>query len=573
MALSHAGLLATAGWSSVRIWRTSDWTEAYSLAEHAGPVAFSPDGRWLAATSPQGVAVYSGSDGKLVAEIPDSLPPFAFSPRGNLIAVDTPKGIALKNVESGQTLRQLEHSEGLFSDHRMRYMNALAFSSDGNSVVAARNILREGSIFALDVWSTATGVKAANLPTSRDAVEHVGMLSAIAFAPSGQLLASGSHDHSIRLWALGSRECVDRLYGNPSEVWAVAFSADGRGVLSGAKDGMVRFWPTNAPSREKLYEGNWKPVKFSKDGRVLAVIDDQTRFALMNLKTGEPEDSLQLNKSQFGFWTGAISDDFRTLVDPFPDGGIRVWDLESKKSADIRRQERATAGSTSSTAVIKSHGIYVPWTAISPDGKGLLTGTGNDSMLWWNLQDPAEAPLCLVGKAALFSRNGNVLVTLLDHSIKVWTPKDRSLKGDLAVEGSVGFLASLALSDDGYTLALSSAPLTETENAIRMLDTRSGKLLGACKGHTQGVRGLAFSPDGETLASVSDDSTLRFWNVATQQELLSIRRLAEPIREIIFSPDGNWLVAKTTGGLRFLDASRDHVRTRPASLGNSSARH
>jgi WD40 repeat protein len=129
----------------------------------------------------------------------------------------------------------------------------------------------------------------------------------------------------------------------------------------------------------------------------------------------------------------------------------------------------------------------------------------------------------------------------------------------------------LALSDDGNTLAVGSDPLTETENAIRLLDTRSGKLLGVCKGHTQGVRWLAFSPDGETLASVSDDSTVRFWNVDTQQELLSIRRLAEPIREILFSPDGNWLAARTLGGLQLLDASEDRNAGKKTVWGNSPA--
>lgn len=178
-------------------------------------------------------------------------------------------------------------------------------------------------------------------------------------------------------------------------------------------------------------------------------------------------------------------------------------------------------------------------------------------MLWWNLQDSSEAPVCLEAKGALFSLNGKVLVTLHDRSIKVWIPESRSLKAELPVEIDLGFLAPLALSDDGNTLAVGSDPLTESENAIRLWDTGNGKLLGVCKGHTQGLRWLAFSPDGETLASVSDDSTLRFWNVRTQQELLSIRRLSEPIREILFSPDGNWLAARTTSGLRLLDASRD----------------
>jgi WD40 repeat protein len=557
VALSPAGLLATASKTAVRVWRTSDWTEVYSLAEHTPPVGFSPDGRRLAATSREGMRVYDSSNGELVAEIPDSMPPFAFGPGGDVIAVDTRQGIVLKEVETGRTLRQLEDSEGIFADPRMRNMNALAFSPDGNSVVAARNVLRQSSIFVLDVWSSATGEKLANLPANREAVEHSGLVSGVAFAPGEQLLATGSHDHSIRLWDLRSRQCVERLYGNPSEVWALAFSADGSGVLSGAKDGTVRLWPTNTASRERLYVGNWTPVKFSGDGRVLAAFDDQSRFVLLNLRTGEPEDSLQLSKIPFNLWAGAVSDDLRTLVDPLPDGGIRVWDLPSRRSVDLKSKEKSKYGTANYSADIRSQRIHRSWAAISPNGTALLAGGGNDSMLWWNLREPAEEPVRLEGKGALFSRNGSVLVTLHDGSIKVWAPQERSLKAELPVEAGLGFLIPLALSDDGNILAVGSDPLTETENAIRLWDTRNGKHLGVCKGHTQGVRWLAFSPGAETLASVSDDSTLRFWNVRTQQELLSIRRLAEPVREILFSPDGNWLAGKTTSGLRLLDGSSE----------------
>jgi WD40 repeat protein len=49
---------------------------------------------------------------------------------------------------------------------------------------------------------------------------------------------------------------------------------------------------------------------------------------------------------------------------------------------------------------------------------------------------------------------------------------------------------------------------------------------------------------------------LRLWDLRAQQELLSIQRLADPISDILFSPDGNWIVAKTGKGLRLLDASR-----------------
>ena len=126
-----------------------------------------------------------------MAEIPNSMPPFAFSPRGNVIAVDSSKGIVLWDVDAAKALRMLEHSEGIFNAPQVRDMNVLVFSPDGHSIVAARNTLRDGSIFALEVWASATGEKVATMPVQRNAIEHSGMISGLAFAPSGQLLASG----------------------------------------------------------------------------------------------------------------------------------------------------------------------------------------------------------------------------------------------------------------------------------------------------------------------------------------------------------------------------------------------
>ena len=554
VALSPAGLLATASKGTVRVWRTSDWAEAYSVPEHMAPVAFSPDGRRLAATSLEGVHVYNSADGKLVGEIPNGMPPFALSPRGNVIAVDSTNGIVLWDLDAGKALRTLEHSDGMFSAPWLRGMNNLVFSPDGHFVAAARNTLRDGSIFVLEMWAAATGEKVASVPQRPNATEHSGMISSVAFDPRGQLLASGSWDHSIRLWDVATLQCIERLHGNPSEVWAVAFTADGQGIISGAKDGTLRLWPTNAAPKEKLYEGNWMPVKFSKDGQVLAAVDDQSKFVLLNLRTGEPNDQLQLSKSQWGQWAGAISDDFRVLVDPLPKGALRVWDLQSRKSVDIESQE-----------------LHASWTAISPDGTSLLAGVRGDSVLWWNLPDPSEAPVRIEGKRALFAGNANVLVTLHDRSIKVWNVKPRSLKAEFPMEADLGFMTPMVLSDDGDILAIGSNPFTEADNAIRLWDTRTGKLLGVCKGHTQGVRWLAFSPDAETLASASSDSTLRFWDLRTQQELLSIQRLADPISDLLFSPDGNWLAAKTARGLRLLDGSRDRDAARTTALGRSSA--
>jgi hypothetical protein len=124
-----------------------------------------------------------------------------------LMAVDGSKGIMLWDVAAAKPLRVLERSDGLFVEPGglMRYKNVLLFSPDGNSVIAARNSLRDASVFVIDVWDPATGGKLASIPAQRNEIDHSGTISSVAFAPGGQLLASASWHHSIRLWDFGTR--------------------------------------------------------------------------------------------------------------------------------------------------------------------------------------------------------------------------------------------------------------------------------------------------------------------------------------------------------------------------------
>ena len=132
----------------------------------------------------------------------------------------------------------------------MRDRKALVFSPDGRSVVAARNTLKNESVFVLDVWAAETGEKTTSLPVQPNTIEHTGTIAELAFAPGGELIASASWDHSVRLWSFNTRQRVKTLYGNPSEVWALAFAPDGEAVITGGKDGAVRRWPINPAKKE-----------------------------------------------------------------------------------------------------------------------------------------------------------------------------------------------------------------------------------------------------------------------------------------------------------------------------------
>jgi len=315
----------------------------------------------------------------------------------------------------------------------------------------------------------------------------------------------------------------------------LAFTPDGEAVITGGKDGAVRRWPMNPTTRDTFYEGNWMPLRFSKDGQTLSVISDDSKLVALNLKTGEPETQLQLSKNLL--LSAAISEELRVLVEPMS-AGFRVWDLQTTQAVQVTHPDNAKS-----------------WAVVSPDGASFLAAGKQDSLLWWNLREISEPPLRLPGKAALFSGDGKVLVTLINKSFKRWDATTRTAEAEFPIEVAYSYFAAMALSPDGSVLAAGSEAVNDPENAIRLWDTKTGKLLGVCRGHTQGVRWLAFAPEGETLASVSDDSTLRFWNVQTQQELLSIQQLANRMSDVRFSSNGKWLAVKTTKGLQLLDGS------------------
>jgi WD40 repeat protein len=565
---------------NVRVLRASDWTEQSTWPTGLGPgfgpgfctgrgpspgpgpgfgfgITLSMDGSLLAAPSREGVSVRSTSTGTELRLLPDASPPVAFSRDGKTLATDTEAGITLWTLEGETNGLLLEDSTNVFVrglGPGMMADRAIAFSPDGKSLVAARNTLSAKGVFVLSIWDATSGKEIAVMPEDPEHIEHTGIITALTFSPDGLTLATASMDHSIRVWDFTKRQLIAALRRHLNEVMAVAFAPDGQSRVSGSRGGSVKIWPMRGKHKEDFLGGFSRPLAFSQDGRTLASLTQTNSVLLFNLETGESEQQLPLDAPQLrmegprlrGHSAVAISTDLRTLAQGHEDGSVTLWNTETLKKRALKTADGP-----------------VELVSLSADGQMLITGGRRQRLHAWNLRSNTNAMLTIEATHVLFSPDGLTLAAFQrsfpagparDFASRtqttapttniglLWDLPTASLRTELVMDAQPGMGA--AFSPDSRILA------TASFDVIRLWDVASGKLVGTCAGHKQSVESVAFAPDGKTLASASDDSTLKLWNVATQQELLTIRRLGGTVRDLLFSPEGRWLVGSTGFPLR-----------------------
>jgi serine/threonine protein kinase len=170
----------------------------------------------------------------------------------------------------------------------------------------------------------------------------------------------------------------------------------------------------------------------------------------------------------------------------------------------------------------------------------------------------------------LFWSSAIALLLLLAVSAAAWLfwPRVRLLR---TLQGHSDSVDSVAFSTDGRTLASGS-----NDNTIKLWNVNSGQLLRTLTGHSDSVDSVAFSPDGRTLASggYGNDHTIKLWDAASGQ-LLRTLLLQEgaSVFSVAFSPDGRTLASGNEGDpIRLWDAASGQLlRTIEGPMGSASS--
>ncbi|MCP6757851.1 MAG: AAA-like domain-containing protein [Fischerella sp. CENA71] len=106
------------------------------------------------------------------------------------------------------------------------------------------------------------------------------------------------------------------------------------------------------------------------------------------------------------------------------------------------------------------------------------------------------------------------------------------------LEGHSDYVRGVAFSSDGKTLASASS-----DNTIKIWDSSTGKVIRTLTGHSDYVRGVAFSSDGKTLASASGDKTIKIWDSSTGKVIRTLTGHSSAVLGVAFSSDGKTLAS------------------------------
>ena len=209
--------------------------------------------------------------------------------------------------------------------------------------------------------------------------------------------------------------------------------------------------------------------------------------------------------------------------------------------------------SPSRIAAVKGHTGWVRSVSLSPDGATLATASEDETFKVWDGSTLAHIATLdnreFSANAVSYSPDGRMIATGTGVGARLW---DASTFAHVATLGRSSAF-SVSFSPDGATLAVGTSVGT-----IELWDLATEDQIATLRAHPdQIVNSVSFSPDGRMLASGSHDNTVKLWDVATQANTATFEVQDFGVWSVSFSPDGATLAVGTYGTIELWDVASE----------------
>ncbi|KAJ1730384.1 U3 snoRNP protein, partial [Coemansia biformis] len=525
----------------------------------SGNLVFTPDGNSILSPVGNRVTVFDLVNNKtetLPFENKRNIRRLALAPSGNLL---------LSVDELGQTLlvnfrrRTVLHYFNLKDKVR-----DIQFSPDGRYFVV-------GLGRSIQVWRSPGYTREfAPFELHRSFSGHYDDITHISWSPDSRFFLTSSKDMTTKVYSVDPVEGFrpTTLSGHRATVVGAWFAKDMSAIYTVSMDGAVcvrRFRPHGV--EENMTFGEFPR---SEDGSLVPMLwfTEQRHYALQ---------SGRVQSAAFNWATGL-------LVLGFTNGVFGIWEMPEFNmihSLSISRKKINTVainptgewlafGSSklgqllvwewqSETYVLKQQGHFYDMACIAYSGDGQYVATGGDDakLKVWN----ALSGYCFITfaehtsavTATCFAKGSQVVVSAsLDGTVRAYDlVRYRNFR--IFTSPTPVQFTSLAVDPSGEIVCAGCQDSFE----IYMWSMQTGRLLDVLSGHEAPISGLAFRPDGLSLASSSWDSTVRVWDVFNRSKVVERLSHNNEVLALAFRPDGKELCSSTLDGqIHFWDVAK-----------------
>jgi WD40 repeat protein len=396
-------------------------------------------------------------------------------------------------------------------------------------------------------------------------LRHPTTVFRVAFSPDSRLIIAGSLDGRVHIWHRDGR-LLRTLQAHPAPVWGVAWSPDGKMFATASADTTAKLWladGTPVATLEGHRESVWS-IAFSPTGDKIATASMDTTVKLWDLD-GTLTNNLQGHNAEV--WDVAFcstsamrqpslaEQKMPLLVSVSSDQSAKLWRMdgqlvrtmhtqESLSGVDCQGEYFATGGADNTVKIWQTSGVLIKNLpghralirdlAISRDARIIASASEDGTVKLWRREQLLSKTLHDHGDTIWqvnASSDSRFIASVGEDKFNLWR-----MDGTLWQTVNEGRAAtSMGFSPDNQILATGGS-----DGLIRLWryyrnGVYSPRLERSFFAHDANILDLAFSVDGRTIASASDDQTIKIW-ATTGEQRNQIKAHQDRIWQLVFSP-------------------------------------